>query len=515
MRKKLLLILLLIPMIGMSQIAPRIITLNGVPVNLSFDAAYTIPMSGGSIDSFIYSTRAWRQKGIDSVSALIPNLSGYATTAAVHDTAGNIRTYSQGNLVDTAGVLRAWANGKFVITETDPVATAKTETITNGWGLYGGGSGQSIGSNPAWTLGIDSINVASKARLYKVRDSILGIGYLTGVTLTAGSNMSVAGSVNAFTVTATPPGSSTQAAYNNGGAWASSTQVGYGSTDGNMLVSTGVYTTPVTAPASGTVKPYGNSINGQDELWVSNSSGVDIALETSLGQHQWGMFTTNGTAIQTTGYFASAITSSGTSSFNLRTYDATNLAPNLMYNKLTGTAAANNQVELYFGFTSRDAMIGNAAYGAGSKLVIDCVLPAYVSTQRFFAGYAATFGQIGTTADPSAQLNTIGVGKDVADATLFFMFNNGSGTATKVNTGITPTANDEYIITVTIPSNATSATVAIERRTKTTSTKNSATNSAKIPAAGTLMYWHAMSNSGATSTAPVIGIKYVWEELYN
>ena len=54
MRKKLLLILLLIPMIGMSQIAPRIITLNGVPVNLSFDAAYTIPMSGGSIDSFIY-----------------------------------------------------------------------------------------------------------------------------------------------------------------------------------------------------------------------------------------------------------------------------------------------------------------------------------------------------------------------------------------------------------------------------------------------------------------------------
>jgi hypothetical protein len=95
------------------------------------------------------------------------------------------------------------------------------------------------------------------------------------------------------------------------------------------------------------------------------------------------------------------------------------------------------------------------------------------------------------------------------------MFNNGSGTATKINTGITPTANDEYIVTVTLPSNATSSTVVIERRTKTTSTKNSATNSAKIPAAGTLMYWHGWVNSAAASVAPAIGFKQVWEELYN
>jgi hypothetical protein len=336
----------------------------------------------------------------------------------------------------------------------------------------------------------------------------------SGTTITAGANISVTSAAPAFTVTSTPSGSQGQIAYNNGGAWAASSNVTIGSADNNMLIATSVYTTSVTAPSSGTVKTYGNSINGQDELWTSNASGVDIALQTDLGIHQYGQFSTNGTNIQTTGHFVLAVNNSGTSTMVLRSYDATNLAPNLMYNKLTGTAAANNQVELWYAFSGRDAMIGNAAYGAGSKLTIDCVLPSYVSTQRFFAGYVGTIAQIGTTSDPSAQLNTIGVGKDVADATLQFMFNNGSGTATKINTGITPTVNDEYIITVTLPSNTTSATVTIERRTKTTSTKASATNSAKIPAAGTLMYWHIMSNSGATATAPAIGVKQVFEQLY-
>ena len=311
-----------------------------------------------------------------------------------------------------------------------------------------------------------------------------------------------------------PGGSNTQIQYNNSGSFGGVSNVEAAS-DGTMLFVTGVYTTAVTAPSSGTVKLYGSSINGQDELWTSNSAGVDIQSETFLGQHQWGLMTTNGTAIQYQGFFVSAISPSGTAAFNLRTYDATNLAPNLMYYKLTGSASPNNQVELWFGFTGRDAMIGNNTYGAGSKLVIDCVIPAYASTQRFFAGYTSTFGQMATTTDPSSVLNIIGVGKDAGDATLQFMFNNGSGTATKVNTGITPTVNDEYIITVTLPSNTTSSTVAIERRTKSASTKNSATNSAKIPSAGTLMYWHAMSNSASASTAPTIGIKQVWEELYN
>jgi hypothetical protein len=336
--------------------------------------------------------------------------------------------------------------------------------------------------------------------------NISATGTPSGTTYLSGAN--------AWSVpSGVPGGTNTQFQYNNNGAFAGSSGLGYAS-DGNTLVTTGIYTTAVTAPSAGNVKAYGSSINGEDELWTSNSSGVDLALQTDMGMHQYGQFSTNGTAIQTTGHFVSAISNAGTSTFNLRTYDATNLAPNLMYNKLTGTASTNNQVELWYGFTGRDAMVGNAAFGAGSKLTIDCVLPAYVSTQRFFAGYTATFGQISSTVDPSAITNIIGVGKDAGDATLQFMFNNGSGTATKVNTGITPTVNDEYIITVELASNTASSTITIERRTKTASTKNSATNSAKIPSAGTLMYWHLVSNSAAVSTAPAVGCKQVFEQIY-
>jgi hypothetical protein len=367
------------------------------------------------------------------------------------------------------------------------------------------------------------VSTGTSSQFAKGDGSLDGTTYLssavTSIGLVAGSNISITGSspitsTGTWTVTSTPPGSSTNMVYNNGGAWAASSNVLIGSADNNMLLATGIYTTAVTSPSGGNVKIYGSSINGEDEIWSANSSGVDLALQTDMGAHQYGQLSTNGTAIQTTGHFVSAISNAGTSTFNLRTYDATNLAPNLMYNKLTGTASANNQVELWYGFTGRDAMIGNAAFGAGSKITFDVVFPAYVSTQRIFVGYTSTFGQISSTVDPSAILNIIGIGKDAADATLQFMFNNGSGTATKVNTGITPTVNDEYLITIELPSNTTSSTVTIERRTKTASTKNSATNSAKIPTAGTLMYWHVVSNSAAISTAPVVGIKQVFEQLY-
>ena len=93
------------------------------------------------------------------------------------------------------------------------------------------------------------------------------------------------------------------------------------------------------------------------------------------------------------------------------------------------------------------------------------------------------------------------------------MANDGSGTATKINTGITPTANDEYYVIVTLPSNTTTETVWIEKRTKTASTTFSYAFSTDIPSAGTLMYVHVFSNSGAISTAPTLGLMEIFEQF--
>lgn len=273
------------------------------------------------------------------------------------------------------------------------------------------------------------------------------------------------------------------------------------------------YSTTPTAPATGTVNISANNLYGIEEPLITPSGSPAFTLQGSIGQEDWGWMSTNGTAIQLWGRYASAISTSGTSTFNLRTYDATNAAPNELYNQLASLASANSSAEMWFGFTSRDAMIGNAAYGAGSKLEVELCLPAYASGSRVFVGYASTFGQISTTGDPSSLTNIIGIGKDAADATLQVMFNDGSGTATKVNTGITPTVNDVYIVTVTLPSNTTTATVCIERRTKTASTFFSYTANTNLPAAGTLMYMHAQTNTGASSTAVKLGVMHIFEHF--
>jgi hypothetical protein len=449
-------------------------------------------------------------------------------------------------------------------TETDPIAIAKTETISNGWGMKGGGSAQTIGSNPAWTLYPDSVYVASKARLYKVRDSIVNIGYLTAnqtvtlagavtgsgatsitttlaasvvgtanlsatgtpsaTTFLRGDNTwaaastsgvtSVVGTTNQITITGTTtPTISIAATYTGQSSINTVGSVGTGTWAATIQQPAVAYSVLPAAPAAGNLIMGATNMNGIEEGFFQPSSGIGYPVQSDLAGLDIGHWTTNGTGPQQTGRYVSAITLVGAGSFNLRTYDATNVAPNQIYEKLIGSASANNQVEAYFGFTSRDAMIGNAKYGAGSKLGMHFCIPGYVSTQRFFAGYASTFAQLSTTTDPSGLTNIIGIGKDAADATFYIMANDGSGTATKINTGITPTANDEYFVTVTLPSNTTTETVWIERRTKTASTTFSYTFSTDIPNAGTLMYVHLSSNSAAVSTAPTLGLMEIIEQF--
>ena len=310
-----------------------------------------------------------------------------------------------------------------------------------------------------------------------------------------------------------PGGSSGNVQYNNGsGGFSGTANMLINSSEIDLLSRT--YSVTPAAPAAGYARPYADNSLGRDELFVQPSVGNAYGLQPLISEERKGEFTTNGTALQTIGFYASAISTAGTAAFSLMAYDATNLATNRPYYKLTGSASTNISAELYYGFASRDAMIGNAAYGAGSRLTIICYLPAYVSTQRFFAGFANSTAQMSTTTDPSSVLNIVGVGKDAGDATLQIMFNNGSGTATKVNTGITPTVNDEYVITVLIPSNGATEYVEIKRRTKTAETKFAASNSAKVPAAGTMLYMHAMSNSAAASTAPVIAVSQVIDEEF-
>jgi len=311
----------------------------------------------------------------------------------------------------------------------------------------------------------------------------------------------------------TPGGSSTQVQYNNAGTFGGAALTNI-ATDGNLSL---VSTSGATNAISGSLKVYSNNQTGIDELHVVPSIGIESILQNSLGQNQWGSWDLSGVVTTATqgGIYNQALGFSGTPVASTRTYDSTNLVPNHMYLKYPTGSGNNSQAELYFSSTARASMIGNNTYGGGSKWVGKFNLPQYTSANRVFVGYASSASALGTTVDPSTYTNIIGVGKDVADTTLQIMFNGSAGTATKVNTGITPTANDEYRVTIIILPSGTTSYVTLERFTKSAVTTFSSSNSAKMPAAGTLMYFHMAVNSGSASVGVTsIGILHIFEEIY-
>jgi len=465
-------------------------------------------------------------------------------------------------------------SGTFTVVNTSPdqtvslnagkginVAGSYPTFTVSGTGSLTAGSGINVsGSFPTYTVTnsspssggtVTSVGIAAGTGISVSGSPITSSGVVTVTatgSLTAGTGMSVSGSFPTYTVTNTSAGGggtvtslqvvsnlsaftvTPTSAVTSTGVYslvAASTNkqlvLGDGSSGitnfttsgGEVLMGEHVYSASPSAPSSGSGLPWMSNANGRDELHILPPSGYnDFPVQAAVKQERIAHMIPTPSTLLYDDFYTSNISSAGTLAVNTISYDATNLAPNRLYYKLTGTAAGNVSVEWRYSGVGGDALIGNNNYGAGSQLTILCYLPGYVSTQRFFAGFTSSTAAISASSDPSSVLNIVGVGKDAADGTLQIMFNNGSGTATKVNTGITPTVNDEYMIVVTIPPNGASETVYLERRTKSAVTTFSATNTSKVPSAQTLMYMHLYSNSAGASTAPVIAVGRITDEEF-
>jgi len=95
------------------------------------------------------------------------------------------------------------------------------------------------------------------------------------------------------------------------------------------------------------------------------------------------------------------------------------------------------------------------------------------------------------------------------------MFSNGNtASVTKINTGITPNANNVYRVAVFLPSSGTASYVTLESFSKTGVTVFTASNTANVPVSGTLMYFNMMTNSALTGVAATMALISAVEELY-
>jgi hypothetical protein len=120
------------------------------------------------------------------------------------------------------------------------------------------------------------------------------------------------------------------------------------------------------------------------------------------------------------------------------------------------------------------------------------------------AGFAVTF-IAGSGAVPSTEVNWFGIGYDVADTNIQVMHNDGSGTATKVDTGMAkPTARDTLYDLYIRQTTAGSVDVTLTRLNDGVSF--STTISTNLPATGALLFTGIVANSNGTTGLASIGV---------
>jgi hypothetical protein len=108
----------------------------------------------------------------------------------------------------------------------------------------------------------------------------------------------------------------------------------------------------------------------------------------------------------------------------------------------------------------------------------------------------------------------VGLGKDSDDTNLQFMTNDSSGTATRQNTGIVPSVNSVYRISIFTNTNCTRITLTLEEITRTSSAIVASHQfTTNLPTIGNQSYPMVYVNSVATTTATTVDIITGYEEL--
>lgn len=99
--------------------------------------------------------------------------------------------------------------------------------------------------------------------------------------------------------------------------------------------------------------------------------------------------------------------------------------------------SAVNNSDAGFHFSPISGLINGSGAGlGGGRMVVRFSFGTLTSSRRFFAGLKSSTGSLSAT-EPSAALHIIGFGADSTDTNVKVMHNDGSGTATMIDTGIT------------------------------------------------------------------------------
>lgn len=269
------------------------------------------------------------------------------------------------------------------------------------------------------------------------------------------------------------------------------------------------------APADG-VTLFARSVGGRTLLAQSGPSGLDTSFQPILARNAvqfWNAV--GGAATVPTAIGAAAISATGTAT-TLAVTGTTFYNSIRMLEYLVTTAATTAVAGFRAGVNSY--IRGNVAGTGGFFFVcrVGIATAGTLSTRRFFCGLTSQTA-VPTDVEPSTNTtlaNVIGIGADAGDTNYQFMTKTGTGTATKVDTGIAKAASGDRIdvleIAMFAPPGASSVSWQLSKLNTATTAVGS--TGSTLPAATTALGPLCYSSVGGTSSVVGVAIKLLYLE---
>jgi len=269
-------------------------------------------------------------------------------------------------------------------------------------------------------------------------------------------------------------------------------------------------TTDPSAPTGGIII-YSKDVGGRSLPKFIGPSGLDSILQPSI----FG----NGMSIALPGVTTAlsyvgmgALTAVGTISHPVLA--AGSLRASTRRAIVTSAATANSASELRYAATQ--AWRGDGAGLGGFFSTFRFGISSAVAAQRIAVGLWAAVAATSTSTEPSALVNGVWVGNDAADSNLQLMYNDGSGTASKINLGsdfVKNQADGMYELTLFAKPNTSEIKYRVKRLDA--AGEASGTLTTDIPSSTTFLTPHFYANNGGTAAAVVLDFyRYYLESDY-
>lgn len=254
----------------------------------------------------------------------------------------------------------------------------------------------------------------------------------------------------------------------------------------------------VPAPPASGLRVFARPRAGRRFLSMVGPSNLDVAFQPALFSNAMSLWlpgsgTTAGIS------FGTAWTVGATQAHPLIT--STNFHTQLKRATFTSAATAGTAT----GVRSSQPLChrGAAAKMGGFFFFARFGITIVTSGWQFWVGLSAVSGAL--AGEPSAQNNTVCVGKDSTDTNLQLMFRSGTAT-TKVDLGVAPAVNEVFEVVLFCPPNGTDIKARVTRLNDDLVLANDTPHTTNLPQNTGMLFAHAEAR---TTTAVAIGLSLI------